>query len=138
MPVKGVMGIITDRLLRTIEYVYPFFITLLMLYMSKYMFSQFQVFEKMYDMNIILLYFASGGFGLFLIGDFVKIAMMKQQEVMNKLGLKAKMDRLEIKRLKKNNKAQKRALEVERELAELKGLPAIVPLPEEEPEPTPE
>jgi len=109
-----------------------------MLYMSKYMFSQFQVFEKMYDMNIILLYFASGGFGLFLIGDFVKIAMMKQQEVMNKLGLKAKMDRLEIKRLKKNNKAQKRALELERELAELKGLPAIVPLPEEEPEPTPE
>jgi len=121
MPVKGIFGIVSDRLLRTLEYVYPFGITLLMLYVSKYMFGQFEVFQKLYDMNITLLYLSIAGFGILLTGDFVKLAMMKKQEIINKLNLEAKSNKQELKQLKKQNKRAMRALAIEKELEELKN-----------------
>lgn len=120
MPVKGIMGMITDRLLRTLEYVYPFTITLVILYISKYMFSQYEVFSKLFDLNTILLYLSMAGFGILLVGDFVKMTMMKQQEVLDRLDMTAKQNKLEIRRLEKSNKRQLKALELEKELKRLK------------------
>lgn len=120
MPVKGFLGIITDRILKTLEYIYPFLITLIMLYVSKYSFSQFIVFEKLYDMNIILLYLSFAGFGVFLVGDFIKVEMMKKQEIINRLALESRANKLELKRLRKNDKRQLKALELERQLKILK------------------
>lgn len=121
MPVKGFLGVITDRILRTLEYVYPFFITLIILYISKYMFGQFVVFEKLFELNVKLLYLALAGFGIFLVGDFTKIEMMKQQEIINRLNIKTKSDKLELKKLKNNNKRQRAALAIEKELEALKN-----------------
>jgi len=132
MPIKGVAGIISDRFLRTLEYVYPFTITLLILYVSKYMFGQYDVFEKLYHMNTVLLYLSIAGFGLFLIADFVKISLMKKQEVETKLGMNAKKDKLELKRLSKQNKQQLKALELEKQLNDLKTTLTAVPEVEEE------
>ena len=111
---------ITDRLLRTLEYVYPFIITLMILYISKYMFSQYEVFNKLFDLNVILLYLSIAGFGILLTGDFVKTEMMKQQEVLDRLDMTAKQNKLEIRRLEKSNKRQLKALELEKELKRLK------------------
>jgi len=121
MPIKGIFGIVSDRLLRTIEYVYPFGITLLMLYVSKYMFGQFEVFQKLYDMNITLLYLSIAGFGIFLIGDFVRIAMMKKQEIDNRLNLELRSNTQELKQLKKQSKQALLALAIEKELEDLKN-----------------
>ena len=121
LPTKGIIGMITDRLLRTIEYVYPFSITLVALYVGKYMFGQYIVFEKLFKMNIILLYLSIAGFGLFLIADFVKMALMKKQEMDNILDTEAKADKLEIKRLNKNSKKQIKALELENKLKSIKA-----------------
>jgi len=134
MPVKGILGIVSDRLLRTIEYAYPFGITLLVLYVSKYMFGQYQVFAKLYDMNIVLLELSLVGFGILLIGDFIKLAMMKQQEIINRLNLQVKTNRLELKQLKKQSKKAMAALAIERELKELKETdeePEVEPIPED-------
>lgn len=120
MPIKGFLGMITDRLLRTLEYVYPFIITLMILYISKYMFSQYEVFNKLFDLNVILLYLSIAGFGILLTGDFVKTEMMKQQEVLDRLDMTAKQNKLEIRRLEKSNKRQLKALELEKELKRLK------------------
>lgn len=117
---RGVLGIIIDRLLRTIEFVYPFVVTLVMLYIAKYAFGQYEVFGNLYDMNIFLLYMASAGFGFMLIGDFIKVYFMGCQEVDDKLDLKAKTNKLELKQLKKANKNAMRALAIERQLALLK------------------
>lgn len=118
---RGVLGIVIDRLLRTIEFVYPFVVTLGILYIAKYAFGQYEVFENLYDMNVFLLYMGLAGFGVMLIGDFVKIHFMKCQEVDDKLNLKAKSNKLELKQLKKANKNAMIALAIERQLALLKG-----------------
>lgn len=118
---RGVLGIVIDRLLRTIEFVYPFVVTLGILYIAKYAFGQYEVFGNLYDMNVFLLYMGLAGFGVMLIGDFVKIHFMKCQEVDDKLNLKAKSNKLELKQLKKANKNAMRALAIERQLALLKG-----------------
>ena len=120
MPVKGIFGIIMDRLLRTIEFVYPFVVTLGILYIAKYAFGQYEVFGNLYDMNVFLLYMGLAGFGVMLIGDFIKVHFMQCQEVDDKLSLKAKSNKLELKQLKKANKNAMRALAIERQLALLK------------------
>jgi hypothetical protein len=120
IPIRGVLGIITDRLLKTIEYVYPFTITLLMLYVGKYMFGQYEVFKKIFDMNIFLLELSIAGFGILLVGDFVKISFMKKQEILNKLNMEVKSNKQELKQLKKQKKKAMLALAIERQLAELK------------------
>lgn len=134
LPVKGILGIVTDRLLRTIEFVYPFGITLLILYVCKYMFGQYIVFSNLFDMNVILMYFAIAGFGVMLTGDFIRIEFMKKQEIDNKLNLQVKSNKQELKQLKKQTKRALMALDLERQLAELKGTTNI---PEDE-EPLPE
>jgi len=128
MPVRGVIGMTIDRFLRTVEFVYPFVVTLLGLYVMKYAFGyQYEMFEKLYDMNIILLLLAVAGFFVMLIGDFVKVNFMQQQEVEDKLNLKAKTNKLELKELKKAKKASLAALAIERQLALLKeDTPEIV------------
>lgn len=121
MPIKGIFGIVSDRLLRTLEFVYPFGITLIMLYVSKYLFSQYELFQNLYDMNMVLLYLSIAGFGIFLTGDFVRIAMMKQQEIINKLDMETKSNTLELKELKKQSKKALQALAIEKELEDLKN-----------------
>lgn len=120
LPAKGIIGVIFDRFLRTLEYIYPFLITLLMLYVAKYMFGQYEVFEKFYDMNLLLIYLTCAGFGIFLVADFVKISFMQKQQIEDKLDTDARTTELEYKRLKKNSKKQKKALELERKLQSLK------------------
>lgn len=120
MPAKGILGMITDRLLRTIEWVYPFVVTLGLLYIFKYAFGQFDVFSKLYDMNVFLLYMGLGGFGVMLLGDFVKVNFMQRQEIDDKLDLKAKSNKQSLKELKKAKKKALEALAVEKELALLK------------------
>ena len=121
MPVKGVLGIVVDRLLRVIEFVYPSFITLLLLYVSKYAFSQFIVFEKLYSLNVKFFYLSLIGFGVLLVGDFVKISMMKKQKIEDMLSDKAKQNKLELKRVKKLDKKTLRAIEIEKKLEILKN-----------------
>ena len=134
MPVKGLVGIIADRLLRTLELVYPFTITLLTLYVCKYAFGyQYEVFNKLYEFNIILLYLAAAGFGVMLTGDFIKIHFMQRQEVDNKLNLKAKANKQQLKELRKADKNALRALAIERQLAELRE-GTVIPPELEEPE----
>jgi len=136
MPVKGIFGIVSDRLLRTLEYVYPFTVTLLILYVSKYMFGQYEVFGNLFDMNMVLIYLSAAAFGVFLVGDFVKISMMKKQEIINKLNLQVKSNKLELKQLKKQTKRAMLALDLERQLAQLKETTVI---PEDnEPGPLPD
>ena len=110
MAVCNELGIISakppvwNRIIKTIEYVYPFTITLLFIYLLKELFVQFPVFNKLFTLNIILLVVFGVGSVIFLIGDLIKISMMNAQKVEDDLSGEIKKDKLYLRRVKQNNK----------------------------------
>ena len=54
--------------------------------------------------------FLGTGAVIFLIADLVKISMMNRQKIEDALSTELKKDKLYLKRLKKNRKAELRAL----------------------------
>lgn len=109
-----------NRLIKTIEYVYPFTMTQLFFTILKLIFTQYSIFEKLVNLNILLIEVLGTGAVIFLIADLVKISMMNRQKIEDALSTELKKDKLYLKRLKKNRKAELRALEIQRELEDLK------------------
>lgn len=109
-----------NRIIKTVEYMYPFTITLLFFLILKILFLQYPIFEKLYGMNILLLVVLFIGSVVFFIADLVKISMMNQQKVEDDLSGEVKKDKLYLKRIKKQKKAELAALEIQKELEELK------------------
>ena len=111
---------IWNRLIKTIEYVYPFTMTLLFFFILKLIFIQYDIFESLFRMNILLIEVLGTGAVIFLVADLVKISMMNRQKVEDTLESELKKDKLYLKRIKKNRKAELKALEIQRELEALK------------------
>ena len=68
-----------NRFIKTIEYIYPFTMTLLFTIL-KLIFTQYDIFEKLFSLNILLIYVLGTGAVIFLVADLVKISMMNKQK----------------------------------------------------------
>lgn len=109
-----------NRIIKTIEYFYPFTLTLLFFFLMKTLFIQYPIFGKLYTMNILLLIVLGVGSVIFLIADLIKISMMNKQKVEDTLSSEIKKDKLYLRRLKKQKRTELAALEIQRELEALK------------------
>lgn len=112
--------VVWNRLLKTIEFAWPVAISLLMFYILKLTFIQYEIFNKLFKINILCITLVGAGGIIFLIGDIVKIHLMNKQKVDDDLKSENKKNKLYLKKVKKGDKKTLRALEIEKELQKLK------------------
>lgn len=113
--------IIFNRIIKTLEYVYPFIMTLVFLYGMRLLFSQYRVFTQLYTLNLLLLALVATGAIIFLISDAVEISMKNEQKAEDLLRNENKANVKKLKALRKNKVAALKALEVEKEIERLKN-----------------
>ena len=112
---------IWNRFIKTIEYIYPFLTTLLFFSILNMIFTQYEIFSTLTKMNKLLIQLLISGAVIFLIADILKINMMNKQKVEDTLDSEIKKDKLYLKRIKKNKKAELRALEIQKELDDIRN-----------------
>lgn len=112
---------IWNRFIKTIEYIYPFLTTLLFFSILNMIFTQYEIFETLTKMNKLLIQLLISGAVIFLIADILKINMMNKQKVEDTLDSEIKKDKLYLKRIKNNKKTELRALEIQKELDNIRN-----------------
>lgn len=112
---------IWNRFIKTIEYIYPFLTTLLFFSILNMIFTQYEIFSTLTKMNKLLIQLLISGAVIFLIADILKINMMNKQKVEDTLDSEIKKDKLYLKRIKNNKKTELRALEIQKELDNIRN-----------------
>jgi len=114
---------IFNRILKTIEYTYPFVSTLVFFLLLKTLFFQYPLFEDLVHLNKILLIVMGSGGIIYLIGDLVRVSMTNAQKVEDTLDLEMKKDKLYLKRLRQEKRKENEAMVIQRQLEALRNIP---------------
>lgn len=111
--------VIWNRLLKTLEYVFPAIVMLIFVRGLRVVFSLYPIFDQLYRINVWFIILLAIGSVIYLVADFVKIAFMNRQKVEDELSSELKKDKLLLKRASKGQEEEIEALRIKRQLQQL-------------------